>query len=148
MQPPNKAFCPKCGSDIHANTMLQWKKWGDASGVAHHPIRGGDALVIDAPRCVTYRDKIQDLEDQLSDAKKAIEKAKEEAASAPARRRIQACKEGYQKSGKGSFNKSCPKKSKPAPAKPKIGGLFGAKKPRKPTMANRAESRMVPRRSP
>ena len=26
MQPPNKSFCPKCGSDIHANAMLQWNK--------------------------------------------------------------------------------------------------------------------------
>ena len=31
MQPPNKSFCPKCGSDIHANAMLQWQKWSSAS---------------------------------------------------------------------------------------------------------------------
>ena len=31
MQPPNKSFCPKCGSDIHANAMLQWNKWSDAA---------------------------------------------------------------------------------------------------------------------
>ena len=26
LKPPKRSFCPKCGSDIHANTMLQWRK--------------------------------------------------------------------------------------------------------------------------
>ena len=25
-------FCPKCGSDIHSHTMLQWRKWRIHSG--------------------------------------------------------------------------------------------------------------------
>ena len=29
--PPKRSFCPKCGSDIHNNTMLQWRKWRDHS---------------------------------------------------------------------------------------------------------------------
>lgn len=33
LKPPKRSFCPKCGSDIHANTMLQWRKWRDSSGV-------------------------------------------------------------------------------------------------------------------
>ena len=32
LKPPKRSFCPKCGSDIHANTMLQWRKWRDGSG--------------------------------------------------------------------------------------------------------------------
>ena len=32
LKPPKKSFCPKCGSDIHAHTMLQWRKWRDHSG--------------------------------------------------------------------------------------------------------------------
>ncbi len=32
LKPPKRSFCPKCGSDIHANTMLQWRKWRDSSG--------------------------------------------------------------------------------------------------------------------
>lgn len=134
MQPPNKSFCPKCGSDIHANTMLQWKKWSDASGVA---------LTIQLEAAMrsslmhlsnTYRDKIQDLEDQLSDAKKAVEKAREEAEEAleKASKEPKPAKKDTKKSGKGAAaTKAAPKKSKPASAKPKSGGLFGAKKPKK-----------------
>lgn len=134
MQPPNKSFCPKCGSDIHANTMLQWKKWSDASGVA---------LTIQLEAAMrsslmhlsnTYRDKIQDLEDQLSDAKKAVERAKEEAQEAAEKesKEPKAGKKDTKKSGKGAAaTKAAPKKSKPAPTKPKSGGLFGAKKPKK-----------------
>ena len=134
MQPPNKSFCPKCGSDIHANTMLQWKKWSDASGVA---------LTIQLEAAMrsslmhlsnTYRDKIQDLEDQLSDAKKAVERAKEEAqdAAEKAPKEPKQGKKDTKKSGKeAAATKAAPKKSKPAPTKPKSGGLFGAKKPKK-----------------
>lgn len=32
LKPPKRSFCPKCGSDIHANTMMQWRKWRDSSG--------------------------------------------------------------------------------------------------------------------
>lgn len=134
MQPPNKSFCPKCGSDIHANTMLQWKKWSDASGVA---------LTIQLEAAMrsslmhlsnTYRDKIQDLEDQLSDAKKAVERAKEEGqdAAEKAPKEPKPGKKDTKKSGKeAAATKAAPKKSKPAPTKPKSGGLFGAKKPKK-----------------
>lgn len=31
LKPPKRSFCPKCGSDIHNNTMLQWRKWRDHS---------------------------------------------------------------------------------------------------------------------
>ena len=132
MQPPNKAFCPKCGSDIHANAMLQWRKWSDAST---------DLLTIQLEAAMrsslmhlaaSYRDKIQDLEDQLSDAKKAIEKAKEEAASAPAPKQEKKPAKEKKSTGKAAATtKAAPAKSKPAPSKPKTGGLFGAKKPKK-----------------
>ena len=132
MQPPNKAFCPKCGSDIHANAMLQWRKWSDAST---------DLLTIQLEAAMrsslmhlaaSYRDKIQDLEDQLTDAKKAIEKAKEEAASAPAPKQEKKPAKEKKSTGKAAATtKAAPAKSKPAPSKPKTGGLFGAKKPKK-----------------
>jgi len=132
MQPPNKAFCPKCGSDIHANAMLQWRKWSDAST---------DLLTIQLEAAMrsslmhlaaSYRDKIQDLEDQLTDAKKAIEKAKEEAASAPAPKQEKKSAKEKKSTGKAAAStKAAPAKSKPAPSKPKTGGLFGAKKPKK-----------------
>lgn len=132
MQPPNKSFCPKCGSDIHANAMLQWKKWSDAST---------ELLTIQLEAAMrsslmhlaaSYRDKIQDLEDQLSDAKKAATVAKEAAESAPAAKEEKKTEEKKKSSGKAaSAKKSAPAKSKTAPAKPKSGGLFGAKKPKK-----------------
>ena len=129
MQPPNKSFCPKCGSDIHANAMLQWKKWSDMST---------DALTIQLEAAMrvslmhlsaSYRDKIQDLQDQLADAKKAVEKAKSEPAAEPAQKENKA--EDKKKTGKAAASKAVPKKSTPAPSKPKSGGLFGAKKPKK-----------------
>lgn len=132
MQPPNKSFCPKCGSDIHANAMLQWKKWSDAST---------ELLTIQLEAAMrsslmhlaaSYRDKIQDLEDQLSDAKKAVTVAKEAAENAPAAKEEKKTEEKKKSSGKAaSAKKSAPAKSKTAPAKPKSGGLFGAKKPKK-----------------
>lgn len=133
MQPPNKSFCPKCGSDIHANAMLQWQKWSDAST---------DLLTIQLEAAMrsslmhlaaTYRDKIQDLEDQLSDAKLAVNKAKEEAASAPAPAAEPATEKTSKKASgkKAASTTSAPKKPKTTPAKPKTGGLFGAKKPKK-----------------
>ncbi|MGB0516398.1 MAG: zinc ribbon domain-containing protein [Poseidonia sp.] len=129
MQPPNKSFCPKCGSDIHANAMLQWKKWSDMST---------DALTIQLEAAMrvslmhlsaSYRDKIQDLQDQLADAKKAVEKAKSEPAAKPSKKEEKA--EGKKETGKAAASKAAPKKSTPAPSKPKSGGLFGAKKPKK-----------------
>ena len=134
MQPPNKSFCPKCGSDIHANAMLQWQKWSNAST---------DLLTIQLEAAMrsslmhlaaSYRDKIQDLEDQLSDAKKAAEEAKKQAAAAPASADEPASSEGSKKKATGkkaAATTSAPKKSKSTPANPKVGGLFGAKKPKK-----------------
>ena len=134
MQPPNKSFCPKCGSDIHANAMLQWQKWSSAST---------DLLTVQLEAAMrsslmhlaaSYRDKIQDLEDQLSDAKKAVEKAKQQAAATPAPAEEPAASEGSKKKATGkkaAAATSAPKKPKSTPAKPKVGGLFGAKKPKK-----------------
>ena len=130
MQPPNKSFCPKCGSDIHANTLLQWKKWSDTSTqvltIQLEAAMRSSLMHLSA----SYRDKIQDLQDQLADAKKAVEKAKDEAAKAPKEEAPKA--EEKKKTGKATAStKAAPKKSSPAPAKPKSGGLFGAKKPKK-----------------
>ncbi|RJU95710.1 MAG: zinc ribbon domain-containing protein [Candidatus Poseidoniales archaeon] len=132
MQPPNKSFCPKCGSDIHANAMLQWKKWSDMST---------EALTIQLEAAMraslmhisaSYRDQIQDLKDQLSDAKKKAEEAAK-AAPAPAKEEPKEEKEkktSEKKGKKAATTTSAPKKA-PAKAKPKAGGLFGAKKPKK-----------------
>lgn len=134
LQPPNKSFCPKCGSDIHGNTMRQWKKWTDATD---------EGLTIQLEAAMrtslmhlasSYRDKIQDLQDQLSDAKKAIELAKEEGPKGTPEKakEEQPEKDESKKTGKkAAATKAAPKNNKPAPAKKKSGGLFGAKKPKR-----------------
>jgi len=133
MQPPTKSFCPKCGSDIHANAMLQWKKWTDMS-------TDGLTVQIEAAMqaslmhlAAAYRDQIQDLKDQLADAKKAAANAPKTAKPAAKEAEEKPAKsEASTKKEASSPAKEIPKKeSKPAPAKPKAGGLFGAKKPKK-----------------
>ena len=83
----------------------------------------------------SYRDKIQDLQDQLTDAKKAVERAKEEAASAPKTDTKEAeapkAKEKKKTGKAAAATKAAPKKASSSPTKPKSGGLFGAKKPKK-----------------
>ena len=135
MQPPNKSFCPKCGSDIHANAMLQWKKWTDTST---------DALVIQLEAAMkaslmhlaaSYRSEIQDLKDQLADAANQASAASPAAAPKATAKddKKSSDKKEEKKSGKAaavSTSAGSKKESKPA-AKPKAGGLFGAKKPKK-----------------
>ena len=132
MQPPNKSFCPKCGSDIHANAMLQWKKWSDMST---------DALTIQIEAAMqaslmhlasTYRDQIQDLKDQLSDAKKSAGKVAEakpeKATKEEAPKKTEEAKKTAGKAAAVTTKAKTQTKAKP---KPKAGGLFGAKKPKK-----------------
>ena len=131
MQPPNKSFCPKCGSDIHANAMLQWRKWSDMST---------DALTIQLEAAMqaslmhlasTYRDQIQDLKDQLSDAKKRAEEAPKTTATKEAEEKKD--EKPAKSSGKAAAvsKESKPKTETKSKPKPKAGGLFGAKKPKK-----------------
>ena len=139
MQPPNKSFCPKCGSDIHANTMLQWKKWSDAST---------ELLTIQLEAAMrsslmhlaaTYRDKIQDLEDQLSDAKKAAADAKEAAAKAPPAKEEEKPAEKKKTSGKAAAaTKSAPAKSKPAPPSRNRADCSAPRNQRRPTKGSPA----------
>ena len=132
MQPPNKSFCPKCGSDIHANAMLQWKKWSDMST---------DALTIQIEAAMqaslmhlasTYRDQIQDLKDQLSDAKKsAVKVAEAKPEKATKEEAPKKTEEAKKTAGKAAAVTTKAKTQTKAKPKPKAGGLFGAKKPKK-----------------
>lgn len=131
MQPPNKSFCPKCGSDIHANAMLQWRKWSDTSTEVLTMQLEAAMRTSLMHLSASYRDKIQDLQDQLSDAKKAVEGAKK-SAPVPAKAAEKKDSKEKKKTGKAAAaTKAAPKKTNAAPAKPKSGGLFGAKKPKK-----------------
>jgi hypothetical protein len=142
MVPPKKSFCPKCGSDIHANALLQWKKWTETS----HTFL---AMQLEASMKAslmhlssTYQDKIQDLKDQLSDAKNATAPAAE-VDEEKLRKKIEkevrkeleteTKKSGSQAKGKSAASAGSKPKKSSAPTKPKAksGGMFGAKKPKK-----------------
>ncbi len=142
MVPPKKSFCPKCGSDIHANALLQWKKWTETS----HTFL---AMQLEASMKMslmhlssTYQDKIQDLKDQLSDAKNATAPAAEvdeeklrKKIEKEVRKELEAetKKSGSQAKGKSAASAGSKPKKSSAPTKPKAksGGMFGAKKPKK-----------------
>ena len=142
MVPPKKSFCPKCGSDIHANALLQWKKWTETS----HTFL---AMQLEASMKAslmhlssTYQDKIQDLKDQLSDEKNATAPAAEvdeekmrKKIEKEVRRELETetKKSGSQAKGKSAESAGSKPKKSSAPTKPKAtsGGMFGAKKPKK-----------------
>ena len=158
IRPPKKSFCPKCGSDIHANALLHWKKWGGATeaSVAVQLEASMKAALMHAAQ--TYLDKIQDLKDQLEDAKTKLKKASErsepspEATSKTADASEKTAVEDAAKSsgtndgtkektnsgkakatsGKSKAATAGNKKKPASKSKPKAsGGLFGAKKPKK-----------------
>jgi hypothetical protein len=141
MRPPKKSFCPKCGSDIQANTLLQWKKWTTTSHTLLTVQLEAAMKASLMHLASTYRDKIQDLKDQLSDAKSSEGKATpvdEEKMRKKLEKEIRKEPKDELKGdskGKGaavskSSGKAKSTASKPK-SKPKSGGLFGAKKPKK-----------------
>ena len=75
LKPPKRSFCPKCGSDIHSNTMLQWRKWRDsASEVVSMQLEASmePALIQVASH---YINVMQALQDERDDAWAKIEKS-------------------------------------------------------------------------
>ena len=75
LKPPKRSFCPRCGSDIHANTMLQWRKWRDsASEVVSMQLEASmeTALIQVASH---YINVMQALQDERDDAWAKIEKS-------------------------------------------------------------------------
>lgn len=75
LKPPKRSFCPRCGSDIHANTMLQWRKWRDsASEVVSMQLEASmeTALIQVASH---YINVMQALQDERDDALAKIEKS-------------------------------------------------------------------------
>lgn len=66
LKPPKRSFCPKCGSDIHTNTMLQWRKWRDsASEVVSMQLEASmeTALIQVASHYINVMQAIQDERD-------------------------------------------------------------------------------------
>ena len=145
LKPPKRSFCPKCGSDIHNNTMLQWRKWRESSSdvVSMQMEAAMETALIEVAS--HYVNVIQALKDERDDAvaraaktaaernEDSIKEKLEEEIRAELEQEFKA--EGKSKSsGKAQTKaKSKPKskaKSKPK-SKAKSGGLFGAKLPKK-----------------
>ena len=148
LKPPKRSFCPKCGSDIHNNTMLQWRKWKESSSdvVSMQMEAAMETALIEVAS--HYVNVIQALKDERDDAVARAAKSAAEGNQDAFREKLEAeiraelekefKTEGKSKSsGKsdsksGSKTKSTPKKKNSKPkSKPKAGGLFGAKRPKR-----------------
>ena len=144
LKPPKRSFCPKCGSDIHNNTMLQWRKWRESSSdvVSMQMEAAMETALIEVAS--HYVNVIQALKDERDDAVARAAKASAEGNEESLREKLESeiraelekefKSEGKSKSsGKSqSKSKSQPKKTQSKPkSKPKTAGLFGAKRPKK-----------------
>ena len=139
LKPPKRSFCPKCGSDIHANTMLQWRKWRDSSGdVVSMQLEASmeTALIQVASHYLTVIEKMK------SDSKSVDEKALIKKLEKKVRKEMEKEFEGRSVASKDTSPKKetkttskakagTTKKSNATTPKKKAGGLFGAKKPKR-----------------
>ncbi len=144
LKPPKRSFCPKCGSDIHSNTMLQWRKWRDSSSdvVSMQMEAAMETALIEVAS--HYVNVIQALKDERDDAVARAAKASAEGNEESLREKLESeiraeLEKEFKSEGKSksssksqSKSKSQPKKTQSKPkSKPKTGGLFGAKRPKK-----------------
>jgi len=144
LKPPKRSFCPKCGSDIHNNTMLQWRKWRESSSdvVSMQMEAAMETALIEVAS--HYVNVIQALKDERDDAVARAAKSAAEGNEESMREKLEAeiraelekefKSEGKTKSSEKSESKakSKPKKAQSKPkSKPKSGGMFGAKRPKK-----------------
>ena len=157
LKPPKRSFCPKCGSDIHANTMLQWRKWRDsASEVVSMQLEASmeTSLIQVASH---YINVMQALQDERDDAYSKLEKIDAAAMEEKIRAKLEkSIRKKLEKEIRSELEeefenktvsnvakkdepakkatKSTPAKKQPAKKKTtpkKAGGMFGAKKPKK-----------------
>lgn len=153
LKPPKRSFCPKCGSDIHTNTMLQWRKWRDSSGdVVSMQMEAAmeTALIHVASH---YINSMQALKDERDDALAKLGKLDKDSIEEKLRSKLEKeirkelkteVKESQTKETSDSKKSSASKKAenkkstttkksetKSKPKKSTSGGLFGKKKPAK-----------------
>ena len=139
LKPPKRSFCPKCGSDIHANTMLQWRKWRDSSGdVVSMQLEASmeTALIQVASHYLTVIEKLtKDSKsiDEKAILKKLEKQVRKEMESELEGRNVasKSSSKSEKKSKESDKKEAAPKKSSSTTPKKKAGGLFGAKKPKK-----------------
>ncbi len=144
LKPPKRSFCPKCGSDIHNNTMLQWRKWRESSSdvVSMQMEAAMETALIEVAS--HYVNVIQALKDERDDAVSRAAKTAAEGNEDSLREKLESeiraeLEKEFKSSAKAgssakskSTSKSKPKKTQSKPkTKPKSGGMFGAKRPTK-----------------
>ena len=144
LKPPKRSFCPKCGSDIHNNTMLQWRKWRESSSdvVSMQMEAAMETALIEVAS--HYINVIQALKDERDDAVSRAAKTAAESNEDSLREKLESeiraeLEKEFKSSAKAgssakskSTSKSKPKKTQSKPkTKPKSGGMFGAKRPKK-----------------
>ena len=144
LKPPKRSFCPKCGSDIHNNTMLQWRKWRESSSdvVSMQMEAAMETALIEVAS--HYINVIQALKDERDDAVSRAAKTAAESNEDSLREKLESeiraeLEKEFKSSAKASSSakssstsKSKPKKTQSTPkTKPKSGGMFGAKRPKK-----------------
>ena len=140
LKPPKRSFCPKCGSDIHANTMLQWRKWRDSSGdVVSMQLEASmeTALIQVASHYLTVIEKLKtdstsvDEEALLKKLEKQVRKEMESEMEGLNVASKSSSKAEKKEASTPSKKASSPKKTNATSPKKKAGGMFGAKKPKK-----------------
>ena len=137
LKPPKRSFCPKCGSDIHSNTMMQWRKWRDSSGdVVSMQLEASmePALIQVASHYLTVIENIKKESKSVDEdaLKKKLEKEIRKELEKEFEGRTVATKSTGKKTESSSKSTSATKKKSNATSpKKKAGGLFGAKKPKK-----------------
>ena len=145
LKPPKRSFCPKCGSDIHANTMLQWRKWRESSSdvVSMQMEAAMETSLIEVAS--HYVNVIQALKDERDDAVARAAKSTADTNVDSLREKIEAevraelekeqpaSTKSKSDGGKKAetTKKSAPAKKTPKKNKPKSGGMFGSKRPKK-----------------
>ena len=153
LKPPKRSFCPKCGSDIHTNTMLQWRKWRDSASevvsmqleasmetsliqVAAHYINVMQAMQDERDDAVTKLSKGDPaaIEEKLrKKLEKSIRKELEEEIRAEMEEEFKGrsvASSDTKSKQKTTAAKTEKKAQKPKPKAPKkkSGGMFGSKK--------------------
>ena len=137
LKPPKRSFCPKCGSDIHSNTMMQWRKWRDSSGdVVSMQLEASmeTALIQVASHYLTVIENIKKESKSVDEdaLKKKLEKEIRKELEKEFEGRTVATKSAGKKTESSSKSTSATKKKSNATSpKKKSGGLFGAKRPKK-----------------
>lgn len=146
LTPPQRSFCPKCGSDINSFTTHQWTKWrGMADGVLLLELEAAmEAALVEL--AAHYEDRLEQASVEASAVdEKAIraeieakvraelsDSAEEGEPDAPASSKDDDAEEEPAEKPASTSKPAKAKAKSKAGAKPKKGGggLFGAKRPK------------------